>query len=125
VDVVDDKLVVKVVNYSVLGNDEKHEEWDETVRRLKGERFNSQRRWTDRQAVELNGEMALYFVLNNPTKLPNIQALEFHKAACLIWRMAGGAESEDEQCPDDDDYVPVDYRSNSIEKWMDSIESTQ
>ena len=131
VDVVDDKLVVKVVNYSVLGNDEKHEEWDETVRRLKGERFNSQRRWTDRQAVEPNGEMALYFVLNNATRLPNRNALEFHKAACLIWRMAGGAESEDEQCPDDDDdYVPVDYRSKSIEKWVDSsatlvIESTQ
>jgi hypothetical protein len=75
----------------------------------------------------------MYFVLNNPTKLPNRQALEFHKAACLIWRMAGGAESEDEHCPDDDDfryYVPVDYRSKSIEKWVDSsatlvIESTQ
>jgi hypothetical protein len=45
--------------------------------------------------------------------------------------MAGGAESEDEHCPDeDDDYVPVDYRSKSIEKWVDSsatlvIESSQ
>ena len=84
-----------------------------------------------RQAVEPNGEMALYFVLNNATRLPNRDALEFHKAACLIWRMAGGAESDDEHCPDDDDgYVPVDYRSKSIEKWMDSsatlvIESTQ
>jgi hypothetical protein len=73
-----------------------------------------------------------YFVLNNPTRLPNRDALEFHKAACLIWRMAGGAESEDEHCPDDDDddYVPVDNRSKSIEKWMNSsatlvIESTE
>jgi hypothetical protein len=101
---------------------------------LKLVRSGWQENWTDidnRQAVEPNGEMALYFVLNNPTKLPNRQALEFHKAACLIWRMAGGAESEDEHCPDDDDdYVPVDYRSKSIEKWVDSsatlvIESTQ
>ena len=134
VDVVDDKLVVKVVNYSVLRNDEKHKEWERLNGALRVSRSFWQSDWTDidnRQAVELNGEMALYFVLNNPTKLPNRQALEFHKAACLIWRMAGGAESEDEQCPDDDDdYVPVDYRSKNIEKWMDSsatliIESTQ
>ena len=134
VDVVDDKLVVKVVNYSVLRNDEKHREWEETVEDLQVVRGNRQKRWTridNRQAVEPNGEMALYFVLNNPTRLPNRDALEFHKAACLIWRMAGGAESEDEHCPDDDDdYVPVDYRSKNIEKWMDSsatlvIESTR
>ena len=137
VDVVDDKLVVKVVNYSVLGNDDKHRDWIDAVETLKDTRLGKQRRlpeFSSRQAVEPNGEMALYFVLNNPTKLPNRQALEFHKAACLIWRMAGGAESEDEHCPDDDDdyryYVPVDYRSKSIEKWMDSsatlvIESTQ
>jgi hypothetical protein len=131
VDVVDDKLVVKVVNCSVLRNDEKHMEWEIVLGKLKNDRLFMERYSSDgRQAVEPNGEMALYFVLNNPTKLPNRQALEFHKAACLIWRMAGGAESEDEHCPDDDDYVPVDYRSKSIEKWMDSsatlvIESTQ
>ena len=134
VDVVDDKLVVKVVNYSVLRNDDKHMEWEIVLGKLKNDRLFMERYSSDgRQAVEPNGEMALYFVLNNPTKLPNRQALEFHKAACLIWRMAGGAESEDEHCPDDDDYryyVPVDYRSKSIEKWMDSsatlvIESTQ
>jgi hypothetical protein len=138
VDVVDDKLVVKVVNYSVLGNDDKHRDWQGDVKDLRIARGGREEYWTridNRQAVEPNGEMALYFVLNNPTRLPNRDALEFHKAACLIWRMAGGAESEDEHCPDDDDddyrcYVPVDYRSKSIEKWMDSsatlvIESTQ
>jgi hypothetical protein len=108
-------------------------EWIRTVGAVKNTRSYWQEDWTDidnRQAVEPNGEMALYFALNNPTRLPNRDALEFHKAACLIWRMAGGAESEEEDCPDDDDYVPVDYRSKSIEKWMDSsatlvIESTQ
>ena len=136
VDEVEDKLVVKVVNYSVLGNDEKHREWQRALRDMRIARSGREEDWTDidnRQAVEPNGEMALYFVLNNATRLPNRDALEFHKAACLIWRMAGGAESEDEHCPDDDDYryyVPVDYRSKSIEKWMDSsatlvIESTQ
>jgi hypothetical protein len=137
VDVVGDKLVVKVVNGSVLRNDEKHRDWQRAVRNLRGMRRLNEEDWTDidnRQAVEPNGEMALYFVLNNPTRLPNRNALEFHKAACLIWRMAGGAESEDEHCPDDDYdyryYVPVDYRSKNIEKWMDSsatlvIESAQ
>jgi hypothetical protein len=128
VDVVDDKLVVRVVNHSVLGNDDKHKEWERLNGALRVSRSFWQSDWTDidnRQCVEPNGEMALYFVLNNPTRLPNRDALEFHKAACLIWRMAGGAESEDEHCPDDDDdyryYVPVDYRSKSIEKWVDSI----
>jgi hypothetical protein len=133
VDVVDNKLVVKVVNYSVLGNDDKHRDWQRVVRDLKIARGGREEDWTDidnRQGVEPNDEMALYFVLNKPTRLPNRDALKFHKAACLIWRKAGGAESEDEHCPDDDDYIPVDYRSKSIEKWMDSsatlvIESTQ
>ena len=60
--------------------------------------------WTDidnRQAIESNGEMALYFVQNNPTILPNRHALEFHRAACMIWRMAGGAETDEEYCSDD------------------------
>ncbi len=135
VDVVDDKLVVKVVNYSVLGNDDKHRDWIDAIETHKDTSLGKQRRlpgFSSRQGVEPNGEMALYFVLNNPTKLPNRQALEFHKATCQIWRMAGGAESDEEYCPfdDDDDYVPVDYRRKSIEKWMDSsatlvIESTQ
>ena len=125
VDVVDDKLVVKVVNYSVLRNDEKHREWEETVEDLQAVRGNRQKRWTridNRQAVETNGEMALYFVLDDSSRLPNREALKFHKTACLIWRMAGGAESDEEYCSfdDDDGYVPVDYRSKHIEKWMDS-----
>ncbi|KAJ8323127.1 hypothetical protein O5D80_008185 [Batrachochytrium dendrobatidis] len=51
-----------------------------------------------------------------------MNALEFHKTACLIWRMAGGVESDDEYCPydDDDGCTPVDYQSKNIEKWMES-----
>ncbi|KAJ8327748.1 hypothetical protein O5D80_004084 [Batrachochytrium dendrobatidis] len=125
VDVVDNKLVVKVVNHSVLLNDDKHMNWIEAIESLKDTRFGKQRRlpeFSNRQAVESNGEMALYFVLGDPTLQPNRNALEFHRAACLIWRMAGGAEFDDECCPydDDDGCTPVDYRSKSIEKWMDS-----
>ncbi|KAK5669363.1 hypothetical protein QVD99_003759 [Batrachochytrium dendrobatidis] len=98
--------------------------WIEAIESLKDTRFGKQRRlpeFSNRQAVESNGEMALYFVLGDPTLQPNRNALEFHRAACLIWRMAGGAEFDDECCPyDDDGCTPVDYRSKSIEKWMDS-----
>ncbi|KAJ2990896.1 hypothetical protein HDV02_004076, partial [Globomyces sp. JEL0801] len=83
VDAVDDKLVVKVVNYSVLGNDGKHRDWIDKVETLQDTRLGKQRRlpeFSSRQAVEPNEEMALYFVLNNPTKLPNREALKFHKA---------------------------------------------
>ncbi|EGF80087.1 hypothetical protein BATDEDRAFT_30007 [Batrachochytrium dendrobatidis JAM81] len=110
VDVMDDKLVIKHMN------------WRRAVKTLKGSRRDNQEFMDDnRQAVESNGEMALYFVLGDPTLQPNRNALEFHKTACLIWRMAGGAEFDDECCPyDDDGCTPVDYRSKNIEKWMDS-----
>ena len=121
VDVVDDKLVVKVVNYSVLRNDEKHMEWRSALMTTQAIRTTQKTLYwnnTGRQAIEPNGEMALYFVLNNPTLLPNRDALEFHKTACLIWRMAGGGEPDEEYCPDnDDEYVSVDYRVKDIQKW--------
>ena len=123
VDVVDDKLVVKVVNQTNDQTSEKHKDWEDTVEVLKRSREWRQKRWTDvdnRQALESNKEMALYFVINEG--LPNREALKFHKTACLIWRLAGGAESEEEYCSDEDDgiRVPVDYRSKNIEDWMDS-----
>jgi len=43
----------------------------------------------------------LYFIDNDPVKQPNRKALEFHKAACLIWRMAGGAEPDEEDSDDE------------------------
>jgi hypothetical protein len=109
VDVVDDKLVVKVVNETNDETSNKHRDWEIVNGKLKNDRKFMETYWNDnRQAVEGNGEMALYFVQNNPTKLPNRNALEFHKAACLIWRMAGGAETDEEYCSDDEDLVPVD-----------------
>jgi hypothetical protein len=97
VDVADDKPVVKVVNETNDETSDKHRDWEDAVGALKVIRSYWQSRWADnRQAVETNGEMALYFVQSNETILPNRNALEFHKMACLIWRMAGGAEPDDE-----------------------------
>ena len=126
VDVVDDKLVVKVVNEANDLNDEKQNEWEISVGKLKNDRLFMEKYWSGRRkAVEPNGEMALYFVENNPTELPNRQALEFHKTACLIWRMAGGAESDEESCPDnDDDYIAMDYRLKDIQKWRENSSAT-
>ena len=56
-----------------------------------------------REVVDKDGEMELFFVKTDQELQPNHKALEFHKAACLIWRMAGGADEEDENCSDDDD----------------------
>ena len=30
-----------------------------------------------------------------------------HKTACLIWRMAGGAEPDEEECPDEDENLSI------------------
>ncbi|EGF80311.1 hypothetical protein BATDEDRAFT_35170 [Batrachochytrium dendrobatidis JAM81] len=68
VDVVDDKLVIKVINETNDLTSDKHKK----------------------------------------------NALEFHKTACLIWCMTGGAEFDDEYCPyDDDGCTPVDYQNSS------------
>jgi hypothetical protein len=109
VDVVDDKLVVKVVNETNDTKSDKHREWEIAFGKLKNDRLFLERYSSDgRQATEANEEMALYFVQKNPTKLPNRQALEFHKAACMIWKMAGGAEKDEEYCSDDEDLGSVD-----------------
>ena len=78
-----------------------------TVEVLKAYRAASQKFMQDnRQPADKNGEMVLHFLNDDHTPHPNYQALQFHKTACLIWRMAGGAEPEEEdleECPDDDD----------------------
>lgn len=114
VDVLNDKLILNVVNYSILPNDGKHMEWENTVRKLQAIRSVFERHWADidrRKALQPNGEMALYFVKNNPNLLPNKDALRFHKTACLIWRMSGGAEPNDEYCSDDEELGPVDTQA--------------
>ena len=64
--------------------------------------------------VEENGEMMLYFAMNAPHQLPNRKALQYHKAACIIWRMAGGAEPEEES-KHEEDRSPV-YAANLLRK---------
>jgi hypothetical protein len=127
VDVVDDKLVLKVVNETNDKTSEKHQEWKRVVRDLRISRYGREEDWERvdyRKAVESNGEMALYFLQDDLAKKPNRTALEFHKAACLIWRMAGGAEPEEEYCSDDDELKPVDTAALKIRFGVqDSVET--
>ena len=90
VDVLDEKLVVKVVNYSTLTNGEKQSYNQGIISEFNDSRSVRAKYWIgidDRQAAESNGEMALYFVEKNKAFLPNREALKFHKAASLIWRV--------------------------------------
>jgi hypothetical protein len=97
VDLIDDKLVIKVVNETNDTESDKHKDWEIATDFLQSIRRTGQKYLLDgRTAVETNGEMALYFVQNDPNLQPNRKALEFHKTACLIWRMAGGAEPDEE-----------------------------
>jgi 5-methylcytosine-specific restriction endonuclease McrA len=102
VDVVDGKFILKVVNSS---NDDQNMEWKRAVRNIKVLRQAQEEDWAgidDRKAVDADGEMQVFFVSNDVLVQPNHVALKSHKAACHIWRMAGGAEPQEESCPDDD-----------------------
>ena len=131
VDYVDMKFVVKVVNFSNDTSDKKQKseenltEWEVEVRNLKVLRDSCKNDLSDnRKPVESNGEMALYFNQNDQELQPSRIALERHKTACLIWRMAGGAESEDEDYDDDgEDFVPVFSKPASIREWMESSDT--
>ena len=117
IDVVDDKFVVKVVHET--GEPGKtHIDWERNIEFFKRMRTLHQKYSTtnidNRKAVELNDEIALYFVENDPEIQPNRYALEFHKRACLIWRMAGGLLRSDDSCAGEDDefYAPLDDFDN-------------
>jgi hypothetical protein len=112
VDVVEEKMVIKIVNEANDETSAKHRVWEWNVSDLVTIRSGRENRFSNidsRLAVKgEKGEMALYFIENDQTKWPNRNALAFHKAACLIWRMAGGAEIDEEYCSDDEELGPVD-----------------
>ena len=52
-------------------------------------------------------EMVLYFINGSKDQEPNQEVLSLHKTACLIWKMAGGADPDYEYCSDEDDGLGV------------------
>jgi hypothetical protein len=120
VEVAGDHLAVKVVNDSM---DVSNATWKGDVFKLKSHRQTMQVISTDasRSVEDSAGEMALCFHTPNQESLPNRKALEFHKEACLIWRLAGGSELEDLECgSDDEEGVPTPFHAKRIQTWRDS-----
>jgi hypothetical protein len=127
IDIIDNKMVFKYVNQT--NDPEERQSKNETKRTAllrKHEKSVStskyQKEWKE---VEANGEMALYFADNDPNKRPSETALRLHKTACLIWRLAGGADPDDYDDFDDDDddvvFAYVDYASKkrNIKQWLE------
>ena len=105
--------VVRLVNKSKT-NDPNDKDYKLTLEKLQSDRqFYVERDSTlgNRRAVEDNGDMKIYFQDNDPSLQPNKTLLEFHKIACLIWRLAGGAE-------------PVDYDSYDEDEFVDGVKSS-
>jgi hypothetical protein len=120
VDVVEENGDVKYVLKIVKGLRESDEvEWKDTVDSIKALRNVKLRKYPEREINGADGEMALWFMspledtqndretrskrkVQSEDLRPSIKALEFHKTACLIWRMAGGAEEDEEYCSDYD-----------------------
>ncbi|KAJ3238603.1 hypothetical protein HDU81_007523 [Chytriomyces hyalinus] len=55
-----------------------------------------------RDAVDANNELPVYFADDDTNTHPNHAALAFHKAACLIWKTAGGDEVKEDDAMDVD-----------------------
>jgi uncharacterized protein YfkK (UPF0435 family) len=127
VDFIDDKPVLKIVNKTNDPNDFEHSNNVEKLKDIRRGLKSRNEKFSNREVTEANGELGLYFMSDDAEKLPSRKALEFHRTACLIWRMAGGAEPADYDDYDEDeenDYEPIiiEYTEKNIKKWQASIE---
>ncbi|KAI8834257.1 hypothetical protein BJ741DRAFT_666093 [Chytriomyces cf. hyalinus JEL632] len=77
-----------------------------------------------RRAVDANNELLVYFADNDTSKHPNHAALAFHKAACFIWKMAGGGEVEDDDNSDNMN-VDEDNVDTLLERVVDRLEGLE
>ncbi|KAJ3390639.1 hypothetical protein HDU84_007190 [Entophlyctis sp. JEL0112] len=105
IDVVDDRFVAKVVN---LTSDPRNQEYIDAVGGIEDSRTGKIRRnpaFAGRTVVDGSNELPVYFADGDTTKHPNVTALAFHKAACLIWKMAGAADDIEDDDIDHDGSV--------------------
>ncbi|KAI8922850.1 hypothetical protein BC831DRAFT_473933 [Entophlyctis helioformis] len=68
------------------------------------------------------------FLTDDPASRPNRTALEFHKAACLIWKMAGAGYPDEEYCDFDDHHSDHgmqigmnDLQKERLQRYFDSV----
>ncbi|KAI8820056.1 hypothetical protein BJ741DRAFT_542346, partial [Chytriomyces cf. hyalinus JEL632] len=94
IDAVDSRLIAKIVNRT---NDPNDEDYHRNLDDLIGICAVCKRYQRHDAIPDLGSEMLVYIPFDDITKHPNHTALAFHKAACLIWKLAGaGAVNEDE-----------------------------
>jgi hypothetical protein len=96
----------------VKGKLQTEEEWVKIINYTKDLRRAALNNFpSDRRVVEDDGRIRLWFMKpfgdSNHTEdlRPKVEALAYHKTACLIWRMAAQGENDDAYFPewDDDD----------------------
>jgi hypothetical protein len=115
-----DPFILKLVNSTSDDNDNA---WRRQVIRMIGYRKIEEEYWIgidNRVATDSNGDMQLYFSSQDRSLEPNRKALESHKVACLIWRMAGGAEPDEEYCSDDDNVDAIQISIQKVHQWNSS-----
>jgi hypothetical protein len=114
------KLAVRFINAT---NDDNDVELRRARKTTKWSRMGNAEFIADQRSIEEDGEMLLYFINDDPTLQPNRKALQFHKTACLIWRMAGGAEPDEEYCSDCDSDDGANIPSiGKVQEWQLSNE---
>ncbi|KAI9337788.1 hypothetical protein BDR26DRAFT_803924 [Obelidium mucronatum] len=128
IDVNDDNhLIAKVVN---LTNDPNDADVRSDLKGFKGYRDSQLEFMSDvREVINASGEMPIYSVQTDLALSPNRMALQFHKTACLIWRMAGGADVDDADDDMDEDGGDADVgvlvveKLRSIQAWREQATS--
>ncbi|KAI8924824.1 hypothetical protein BC831DRAFT_463732 [Entophlyctis helioformis] len=97
--------------------------WTDPIRKLSGRRRLEQDDWEakDPRTQPEHDQ-------DDPASRPNRTALEFHKAACLIWRMAGAGYPDEEYCCFDDHHSDhdmqislADLQTERLQQYFDSV----
>ncbi|KAJ3223183.1 hypothetical protein HDU78_011405 [Chytriomyces hyalinus] len=120
IDVVDGRLFAKIVNRT---NDPNDEDYLRDLEQLTGNRANQKKYQHHAGIADLPSELRVYIPLKDETMHPNHTALAFHKAACLIWKLAGaGAVNEDDWSGDGED--EVENRLAMVASRLQDLEKT-
>ncbi|KAI8928028.1 hypothetical protein BC831DRAFT_450135 [Entophlyctis helioformis] len=100
------------------------------IRKLSGRRRLEQDEWARRDRrtqPEDDQVLRIRFLTDDAASRPNRTALEFHKAACLIWKMAGAGYPDEEYCDFDDEHSDRgmqigmdDLQKERLQRYFDS-----
>ncbi|KAI8928026.1 hypothetical protein BC831DRAFT_450102 [Entophlyctis helioformis] len=127
VDEVDGDLVVA---FAVASHEQQHDSWIDPTHILSGSRRLVQKAWAGRDPrtqPEDDQVLRIRFLTDDLASRPNRTALEFHKAACLIWKMAGAGYPDEEYCDFDDEHSDRgmqigmdDLQKERLQRYFDS-----